>query len=138
MQTQRRQNCRALRVLVVEGDIDAAQSTALLLDLNGHEACLALDDERALRLARDSLPDVVLLDLGLPASRGYEFARRLRELEGGDQVLVIAVSWDDLGRDRTAALAAGVHLLMLKPIDPDVLLRILEQYSREPAFSGVR
>jgi DNA-binding response OmpR family regulator len=118
-----------LRVLVVDDDVDMADSVVVLLGLEGHQARQALDGESAVRSAQDELPDVVLLELGLPGMDGCEVARRVRELDGGDKVLIIAVSGCNLVRQiHCNAWAAGIYIALKKPVEPELLLAILAQY----------
>lgn len=118
------------RVLVVDDNVDSAQSMSLLLGLEGYRVECAYDGEQALQRAVAFAPDVVLLDLGLPRFSGYEVARRLRgEIEAGttlpDDVLLVAVSGYGRERDRQAAREAGFDLHLTKPADPDEVLRVL-------------
>ncbi|MCC6418712.1 MAG: response regulator [Gemmataceae bacterium] len=116
-----------LRVLVVEDDRDCAESTALLLDLAGYVVDVAFTGEEALARARENVPDVVLLDLGLPGTNGYEVARRLRAMDLGRQVLIVAITGYGRDEDRAGGEAAGVHLHFLKPVEPAWLLALLAQ-----------
>jgi CheY-like chemotaxis protein len=97
------------RVLVVDDNVDSAQSMSLLLALEGFQ------------------PEVVLLDLGLPRFSGFEVARRLRAAPSGASVLLVAVSGYGRERDRQAAREAGFDLHLTKPADPDEVLRVLAQ-----------
>src|ERR1700675_3513501 len=83
---------RSLRVLVVEDNIDAADSLSLLLRLYGHEVRVARTGPTALEMASASRPDVVLLDIGLPGMDGYQVARRLREKPEFKNVMVCALT----------------------------------------------
>src|SRR5262249_1433017 len=67
------------RILVVDDNFDAAETLALLLELRGHKVFMAHEGTSALETASEFLPDVILLDIGLPEMDGYEVARRLRE-----------------------------------------------------------
>ena len=67
------------RVLVVDDNVDAAESLAMLLRLGGHEVRVAYDGPTALRLAEAEPPEVAFLDIGMPGMDGYELARRFRE-----------------------------------------------------------
>ena len=71
-------SAKGCRVLVVDDNVDSAQSMSLLLGLEGYQVECAYDGEQALQRAERFLPHVVLLDLGLPRFSGYEVARRLR------------------------------------------------------------
>ncbi|HYF57481.1 MAG TPA: response regulator [Burkholderiaceae bacterium] len=118
------------RVLVVDDNVDSAQSMSLLLGLEGYEVECAYDGEEALVRAESFRPQVVLLDLGLPRFSGYEVARRLRG-EGGapadESMLLVAVSGYGRERDRQAAREAGFDLHLTKPADPDEVLRVLTE-----------
>ncbi len=117
----------ACRVLVVDDNIDSAQSMSLLLGLAGYQVDCAYDGEEALRCAEHFAPQVVLLDLGLPRFSGYEVARRLRDQPSGDVLLLVAVSGYGRERDRQAAREAGFDLHLTKPADPDEVLRVLAE-----------
>lgn len=117
----------ACRVLVVDDNVDSAQSMSLLLGLEGYEVDCAYDGEQALSRAEAFRPEVVLLDLGLPRFSGYEVARRLRAEPSGASMLLVAVSGYGRERDRQAAREAGFDLHLTKPADPDEVLRVLSQ-----------
>lgn len=113
------------RVLVVDDNVDSAQSMSLLLGLEGYQVECAYDGEEALYSAERFAPQVVLLDLGLPRFSGFEVARRLRAEPTGDGLLLVAVSGYGRERDRQAAHDAGFDLHLTKPADPDEVLRVL-------------
>ncbi|MEI7446949.1 MAG: response regulator [Burkholderiales bacterium] len=115
----------ACPVLVVDDNVDSAQSMSLLLGLEGYAVECAYDGEEALVRAERFAPEVVLLDLGLPRFSGYEVARRLRATPRGDLLLLVAVSGYGRERDRQAAREAGFDLHITKPADPDEVLRVL-------------
>jgi CheY-like chemotaxis protein len=118
------------RVLVVDDNVDSAQSMSLLLGLEGYQVECAYDGEEALVRAAQFRPHVVLLDLGLPRFSGYEVARRLRGEAGppvDPSVLLVAVSGYGRERDRQAAREAGFDLHLTKPADPDEVLRVLAE-----------
>lgn len=112
------------RVLVVDDCPDTALSLALLLRLWGHEAATARDGPAALELARSFRPDAVVLDLGLPRLSGWDVARRLRQMPGGD-VLLVALSGRGAERDRRLSQEAGIDFHLTKPCDPEDLRRLL-------------
>ena len=117
-----------LSVLVVDDDADTARSTAQILSLAGHETRVALGGEAALGLAAADPPDVVLLDIMMPGLDGCELARRLRERRTGRPPLVVAVTGCGAEADRARAADAGVHLYLVKPVDPAVLVGMMKRF----------
>jgi len=116
-----------LRVLVVDDNVDAAQTMALALDLFGCETQVAHTAAQALALADNLAPDVALLDIGLPDFNGYELARRLRlQLEGRAITLIAATGWGQ-EKDRKLALEAGFDHHLTKPIDVEQLRLLLSR-----------
>ena len=113
------------RVLIVDDNVDGAQSLGLMLQLAGHEVCIVHDGPTALKTAPDFRPDVVLLDIGLPEMDGYEVARRLRELPELVDVLLVALTGYGQEEDRQRGREAGLHHHLVKPVDPSVLTRLL-------------
>lgn len=116
-----------LRVLVVDDNPDIILGMQMLLDHLGHEVRSALDGATALRIATNFLPQLVLLDLGLPTMDGFEVARELRKQPAGPGMQIIAVSgWGD-DRSRERSTAAGFDGHWLKPVG----LKELNQYFAE-------
>lgn len=114
------------KVLVVDDNVDSAQSMSLLLGLEGYQVECAYDGEEALVRAQAFGPEVVLLDLGLPRISGYEVASRLRAAPPASRpLLLVAVSGYGRDQDRKAAREAGFDLHLTKPADPDEVLRVL-------------
>jgi PAS domain S-box-containing protein len=118
------------RVLVVDDNVDAADSTVALLELWGHEAVAVYDGPAALEAARDHSPQVVLLDIGLPGMTGYEVAQRLRELPGSAIELLAAMTGYGQDEDRRRAAEAGFDLHLTKPLDPSRLRELVETLGR--------
>ena len=114
-----------LNVLVVEDDPDTAQSIADLLALWGHDVRVCGTGPDALREAEAAMPDVVLLDIGLPGTSGWEVARQIRDAARGDRPVVVAVSGYGAAADRLRSADAGAHLHLVKPGDPAELGRFL-------------
>ena len=112
------------KILVVDDNVDAAESVAMLLRLNGHEVEVAYDGESALSIAATFAPDIAFLDIGLPGMDGYEVARRLRTLPGLEALRLIAVTGYGQDKDKAAALAAGFHLHLTKPVEPGELAKL--------------
>jgi PAS domain S-box-containing protein len=113
---------RGLRVLVVEDNVDTARSLAMLLNKAGCEARVVHDGAAALEAANDFRPQVVLLDIGLPGSDGYEVARRLRANPQHSQARLIAISGYGPSQDRQRSQAAGFHHHLVKPVAFDSLM----------------
>jgi CheY-like chemotaxis protein len=115
----------ARRTLVVDDNHDAAESLAMLLSLDGHEVEAVFSAEDALERTRTFRPQVMLLDIGLPGMDGYEVARRVRALDGGADVRLIALTGYGQSDDRQRALAAGFDEHLVKPVEPDKLAQAL-------------
>jgi two-component system CheB/CheR fusion protein len=114
------------RILVVDDDADSAETTTVLLRLDGHEVEAAADLDTALQAAARLRPQVVLLDLALPHSDGYEVMRRLRALPGMPPgTAYVAVSGFGRPEDFERTARAGFERLMVKPVDPEELGRLL-------------
>jgi signal transduction histidine kinase len=112
------------RVLVIDDNRDAAESLAELAELFGHTADVAYDAASGLELLRETHPDVVFCDIGLPDMNGYEFAKRARAALG-HHVRLIAVSGYAQPSDVTKALDAGFDSHVAKPPDPALIDRLL-------------
>jgi CheY-like chemotaxis protein len=107
------------RVLVVDDNRDSADSLAKLLGLWGYDARVSYSGAEAVEVAREFLPEVVVLDLAMPGMSGYEAARRLRQIPGLDATLFIALT----GFDRVEEGHFQHHLV--KPAAPDALRQLL-------------
>jgi CheY-like chemotaxis protein len=120
-----RADAMTMRVLVVDDNVDAAESLAALLRLVGHRIELAHDGVDALERAEQWQPDAVLLDLGLPRLSGLEVSRRIREQPWGRGMRLVALTgWgQDLDRKRTRE--AGIDAHLVKPVELEDLLAAL-------------
>ena len=105
-----------LRVLVVDDNVDAAESLGALLRLGGQQVSMAHDGHDALARAAADRPDVVLLDIGLPGMNGYEVAAALRRQLGGG-VALVAITGYGQDSDQRRAAEAGFDRLLVKPVD---------------------
>jgi PAS domain S-box-containing protein len=113
------------RVLLVDDNVDAAESLALLLRLQGHDVRVAHDGPAALRAVAAERPEVVFLDIGMPGMDGYEVCRRLRQLRGVDGVRVVALTGWGQDEDRRRSREAGFDLHLVKPVEPEALHEVL-------------
>ena len=125
-----------LCVLVVEDLEDGAQSTADLLTLCGHRVRVAYCGADALRAAAEEMPDVVLLDIGLPDMDGWQVAERLRDRAAGKQPFVVAVTGYGTDGDRWKSADAGIDQHLVKPADPAALTAMLG-WVRENLYARV-
>jgi len=121
----RPRSAHAMRVLVVDDNVDAAQTLHDFLATLGHEPAIAHDGVAALQLAGSFKPEVAVLDIGLPVMDGYELARRLREQLGRDKLRLIAVTGYGQDSDRARAREAGFDHHLVKPIALDALMPLL-------------
>ena len=115
------------RVLVVEDNIDSAEAMSMLLRELGHEVATVNDGREAVETARAFLPEVILLDIGLPGIDGFELARRFRDLPETRAAKVIAVTGYGQASDRARTKASGFDLHLVKPVDPEKLSRALSR-----------
>ncbi|HKO21800.1 MAG TPA: response regulator [Candidatus Eisenbacteria bacterium] len=113
------------RVLVVDDNVDSAESLAMLLRLGGHEIETAYDGFQAVAAAERFLPDLILLDIGLPGMDGYEVAARLREGSAGRELVLIAVTGWGQEEDRRRSREAGFDAHLTKPVDMAALTRLV-------------
>jgi CheY-like chemotaxis protein len=119
------------RVLVVEDDLDAVHSMAVLIKMMGHQCQFAINGFAALEIARQFRPEIILLDIGLPDFKGYEIAKQLKWEPGLEATHIIAITaLPEAERER--ALSSGCDEFYRKPLDPMLLERIL---ARPPGFA---
>jgi signal transduction histidine kinase len=116
------------RVLVVDDNLDAADTIAMILRIDGHAVQTAGDGQAALDCAAAFEPDVVVLDIGLPLVDGYEVARRLRGLPATRGALLIALTGYGQKGDHEQALKAGFDAHLVKPADPKRLGDAIAQW----------
>jgi CheY-like chemotaxis protein len=105
------------RILVVDDNIDGAEMLAHSLASMGHSVRVAHNGKTALDAAAAFHPEVALLDIGLPVMDGYELASRLRNMPGGSDIHLVAVTGYGQQKDRTASKAAGFSEHLVKPVD---------------------
>lgn len=117
------------RILVVDDNTDAAEMLETLLSFEGHTIRTAFDGKTGIEIAREFQPDICLLDIGLPEMNGYELARRLREFL--PRVLLISVSGWGQEEDRRRSREAGFDYHLVKPVDLDDVLKLIQQKSSD-------
>jgi signal transduction histidine kinase len=111
---------RRRRVLVADDNVDAGESLAMLLRLDGHEVELASNGPQAMELFDRMKPEIAILDIGMPGLNGYEVARRIRQ-KARDGVTLIAVTGWGQEADKARATASGFDHHFTKPVEPAVL-----------------
>lgn len=119
------------RILLVEDNETIRHAFRVLLEDSGYGVTEAGSGKEALQLAGEDLPDLILLDLGLPDINGLEVTRRLRSSEGTREVVVIALTGRALETDEHACLAAGCTAYLSKPIDSAGLLRKIGEFVKK-------
>jgi PAS domain S-box-containing protein len=128
----------ARRILVVDDNLDAADSLGMLLSMLGHEVHTAHDGLEAVEAVVEFRPDVVLLDIGLPKLNGYEAARQIRERHGGTGLVLIALTGWGQDEDRRRSKEAGFDHHMTKPVDFADLQRVLAEAGTAPPRSTTK
>lgn len=121
------------RILVVDDHPDSAESLVLLLRIKGHDVALAHDGPAALEQFERDLPELALLDIGLPGLDGFEVARRVRTMDPGRKCKLVALTGYGGDRERRLAREAGFDEHLVKPVAFDILLAIVD--SLEPPSS---
>jgi CheY-like chemotaxis protein len=113
------------RVLVVDDNVDAAQTLAMLLHLSGRETEVARDGAEAVEKAATFEPDAILLDIGMPKMNGYDACRAIRATPRGRDALIVALSGYGTEDDRRKSAEAGFDAHLVKPVDPGALEQLL-------------
>jgi CheY-like chemotaxis protein len=114
------------RVLVVDDSIDAADTTATLLESAGCAVRAVYSGEESLKQVEAFRPEIVLLDLGMPGVNGLDVCRRIRSSPGGRSLFIVAVTGWGQDEDRRKTRAAGFDAHLVKPIAPEELLNVVE------------
>lgn len=114
------------RILIVDDYLDAAESMATLLKIEGHETSVAQDGETAIEMARRFRPDIAFLDIGLPGMSGFEVARTLRDTPETRSCMLIALSGYGQTGDHILSKQAGFDRHLVKPVDLSNLQEIFD------------
>jgi DNA-binding response OmpR family regulator len=120
------------KILIVEDDADVRLGYNVLLKANRYDAVFAADGNSAVSEARKHLPDLVILDLGLPAGDGFKVLEWFRGNPNLAVIPVIVVSGRDLHGNKERALKAGAKAFLQKPWDDDELLTLISQLLAPP------
>ena len=115
----------AASVLIVEDNVDAAESLSMLLEFLGHEVRVEATGAGALETLRSKDFQAVLIDIGLPDMDGYEVARQIRMLPGSRTKLLVALTGYGQEEDKRRALSAGFDQHLVKPVDVEHLQNLL-------------
>jgi len=118
------------RILVVDDNVDAAESLALLLQLDGFTTEVAFDGPGALQVAGAFIPDIIFLDIGLPGLDGYKVAAHIRSMKEPRQPLLIALSGYGQASDKEKSEAAGFDHHLVKPADIDLIRTLIHADSK--------
>ena len=115
------------KILVVDDNVDAANTLQALLDMDGFTASVAYDGLAAVAAIADVQPDVVVMDIGMPGLDGYDAARMIRQQHGNRNITLIALTGWGQSNDRKRASEAGFDHHLVKPVDYNTLLECLQE-----------
>lgn len=115
------------KILLVEDDVDNQAIYRIILEHSGHEVIEAWNGEEGVRMVREALPDLVLMDISIPLLDGYEATRRLKEDPGTAHIPVVALTAHAMVEDRVKAAEAGCDAYLAKPLEPR---RVAEEVTR--------
>lgn len=117
----------SLSILVVDDNRDAADALAALLCAEGYAASAAYSGSTAIQRADEVRPDVVLLDIGMPGTSGFDVARALRDYRRAPKPIIVAVTGAADPSDRLAARMAGFDHYLVKPVEVHAIVALLEK-----------
>lgn len=122
-------------ILIVDDNATNLKLASVVLEMEGHAVVRALDAEQALQLLDDLVPDLILMDIGLPGMDGLTLARRLKATASLSGVPIVALSAFAMKGDKERAMAAGCDGYITKPIDTRRFPQQVQSYFRsgEPA-----
>ncbi|HEX6243852.1 MAG TPA: response regulator [Polyangiales bacterium] len=121
----------ARRILVVEDNADFQELLAMSATSWGHEVDTASDGKEGLERILQSSPDLALVDIGLPGLDGHEVARRVRADPRGAKVALVALTGYGSREQRAEALQSGFDCVLVKPVEPALLQKVLSSESRD-------
>lgn len=119
-------------MLVVDDNVDAADSLALLLEQFGYQVQVAYDGRTAVERFAQSRPQAVVMDIGLPLQDGHDTARQMRAQQGNQPLLMLALTGWGHPEDRRRSAAAGFDHHLVKPVLPSEIHQLLAGFATEP------
>ena len=125
-----------LRVLVVDDDVDSAESLAEMMALDGHDTRVADSGPAALALLREFKPTLVFMDIGMPGMSGHETARRIRADDPSHALTLVALTGWGAEADRAKTRAAGFDLHFTKPLEMDELDSVFQQLAQRRSIAA--
>jgi DNA-binding response OmpR family regulator len=123
------------KILIVEDDPDVRQGMQVRLKANHYDTFFAGDALSSMSEARKHEPDLIILDLGLPAGDGFVVMERLKSISSLSVIPIIVVSARDVLANKERALKAGAKAFLQKPVDNAELLKVIRQALGEPALA---
>jgi CheY-like chemotaxis protein len=123
------------RVLIVDDNVDACETLAMMLELLGQQTRQAHEGTGALQAAQEYKPELIFMDIGLPGLTGHEVAERMRRELGMTETYIVALSGYGTEEDRRKSLFAGFDNHFVKPLDPSALPGILAEAERRKGAS---
>jgi DNA-binding response OmpR family regulator len=120
-------NMSSQKVLIVDDDKDVLRGMSVRLKANGLNVVFAADGISAISMARKEEPEVIILDLGLPAGDGFSVMERLSSLPPVANIPIIVLTARDVSSNKDRALKAGAQAFLQKPVDNDVLLETIRK-----------
>jgi CheY-like chemotaxis protein len=124
-----------MRVLVVDDDYHVANSTAVVLAMDGYEVRVVSTGQATLEMVPGFHPQVVLLDIGLKGMDGFETAQRLRQLPEGRDLCLVAVTGYGDEKTRARAMASGYDHFLVKPVTYKTLSALLTKIAGSPGLA---
>ncbi len=121
------------RIAVIDDNVDANESLKAVLQMMGHEVSTAFDGTAGFELIRDTRPEIVVCDIGLPGMDGYQVIARLRETLEGPMPVMIALTGYGQPEDRARTQAAGFDHHLTKPVDVEALIWLIATYDSRPS-----
>lgn len=122
---ERKTNAGGLRIMVVDDNVDAAQSLSTLLEFSGHQLFVAHDGYEAIEIAGECRPNIAFLDIGMPGMDGYETALAMRKIPGLENIFLVALTGWGAEEDRNRSRAAGFNQHLIKPAQLDAIQSVL-------------